>query len=348
MRPSTHRHTATEIAATHPIARAARSRFRAAIDSSGMLFDDAQITAIDTLGHVQCRGAYVWGDVGRGKTLIVDTYFAAIPTHRKRRFHFHEFFRELQAQIIRERESLDRSLRRLIGGARAVCFDECHVHDVADGVYLAATLEHLLSSNIFILATSNYAPEGLMPNPLHHERFLPTIDLLRRALAVVPIGVGRDYRTQLRATQGFGAGSWRITAAVAAEPDAGTAVPGTATTTTTCVRLNAAGHILTALSVDEHTATLSFDELCEHPRGAAQYLWLAEHFRMIVLTGVPDLAITDRDPLARFSNLIDVLYDRDVALHVSARSTPAGLLEAAAPPKDVKRMVSRLATLARG
>lgn len=158
----THRRTANE---PHQLAIASRGPFRAAINDSGITFDAPQIAVIDALSNPARHGYYIWGEVGRGKSLISETYFSSIPTDRKRRFHFHDFFRDLQTQITRNREPLDRSLGRLVGGARAVFFDEFHVHDVADGVYLSATLKSLVDDGVFVLATSNYAPEDLMPNP---------------------------------------------------------------------------------------------------------------------------------------------------------------------------------------
>lgn len=320
-----------DIATPHNVANASSGHFRAAINHSGIRFDDAQIAAIAALSKPARHGYYLWGEVGRGKSLISETYFAAIPTSRKRRFHFHDFFRDLQAQIIHEREPLDRSIRRLIGNARAVFFDEFHVHDVADGIYLSATLKSLLDNSIFFLTTSNYVPEDLMPNPLYHERFLPAINTLRTELDIVHLGDGEDYRRKSDATRGFGAGSWRTKA-----PSA---------TDTTAIELNAAGHIITARSVAGGTAAFTFADLCARPLGVAQYLWLAERFRAITLMAVPDLAATDRDPLARFANLIEVLYDRDIPLHISANSEPNRLLEAAEPPRDAKRIASRLSTL---
>lgn len=319
-------------ATPHRLAGAAVDPFRSALEASGLVFDRQQTAAIDALSAPPRHGFYIWGDVGRGKSLISEAYFAAIPTDRKRRFHFHDFFRALQEQIIRQREPLDRSLRGLIGNARAVFFDEFHVHDVADGVYLTATLKSLLDDGILLLATSNYEPSALMPNPLFHDRFLPAIDLIRAEFDVVHLGDGEDYR-QARAhtSHGFGAGAWRL------RPDAQTRAAPTL--------LNAAGHSIRAQRIDGNRAEFTFDDLCAQPLGVAQYLWLAERFRSIALTSVPDLASITRDPLARFANLIDVLYDRNIPLHVHAAGEPQRLLLAAEPPRDAHRTVSRLSTL---
>lgn len=316
----------------HRLASASLGPFRAAINDSGITFDDPQIAAIDALSKPARHGYYLWGEVGRGKSLISETYFAAIPTDRKRRFHFHDFFHDLQVQITREREPLDRTIRRLVGNARAVFFDEFHVHDVADGVYLSATLASLLGEDILVLATSNYVPESLMPNPLYHERFLPAINIIRTELDVVHLGGGHDYRRKHEAaTRGFGAGTWRTEQLVA--------------TDTPAIEVNAAGHIIRARSFEGDAAVFTFRDLCAQPLGVAQYLWLAERLRSITLAAVPDLATVDRDPLARFANLIDVLYDRDIPLHVSAVGEPDRLLQAGEPPRDAKRTASRLSTL---
>ncbi|MFD5214824.1 cell division protein ZapE [Microbacterium sp. NPDC058345] len=324
------RRTASE---PHPLAIAAVAPFRAAVTRSELVLDDAQTAAVDALSRPLRRGCYLWGDVGRGKTLISDMYFASIPTAQKQRFHFHGFFHDLQSLIAHEREPLARSLQRLIGGSRAVLFDEFHVHDVADGVYLSAALRSLMDDGVLILATSNYRPEDLMPNPLFHERFLPAIHLLRTELDVVHLGDGRDYRIG-RATSatGFAAGTWRVRAPVEASGPART--------------LDAAGQTLRARTLGDGMV-FTFSDLCAQPLGVVQYLWLAERFHAVILTDVPDLAMVDRDPLARFAHLVDVLCDREVPLHVRAASEPDRLLEAYKPPRDARRIVSRLASLRR-
>lgn len=334
MRANAHRRTKH---AFHELARTSGNSFRAAVLDSGLSLDEAQIAAVNALSGRARHGYYLWGDVGRGKSLISEMYFAAIPTRRKRRFHFHDFFRGLQTEITSRREPLEKSLQRLVGDARAILFDEFHVHDVADGVYLSATLKSLLDSGTFLLATSNYAPEDLMPNPLYHEQFRPAITIISTQLEVVQLGPGQDYRAKHPALDhGFGAGTWS------------TQTTQTETTLTAPhVELEADGHIIRARDRDGDTGVFTFSDLCAQPLGVAQYLWLAEHFRTIALTEVPDLGTVERDSLARFSNLIDVLYDRDILLNVSAAGTPEGLLRASEPPRDAQRTVSRLSMLHR-
>lgn len=334
---------------TQEIVHTSRTQFDAAIAQLGFSFDPAQTAAIAALTRPSSHGFYLWGGVGRGKTLIADTYFAAIDTGRKRRFHFHHFFRDLQAQIVRERVPIEDSLRRLIGDARVILFDEFHVHDVADGVYLTKALTTLLELDIFLIATSNYAPAELMPNPFFHERFRPAINLIQSELDVVHLGDGEDYRvTQPAVREGFGAGTWRVSREGRAGLDAspGAVAPDFACVVSNTV-LDAEGHALRAVSAKDGSAEFTFDELCARPLGVGQFLWLSEHFRELALTNVPDLASVDRDPLARFTNLIDVLHDRGTRLHICAAGTPDGLLEAQDPPRDVARTVSRLTLLER-
>jgi cell division protein ZapE len=158
------------------------------------------------------------------------------------------------------------------------------------------------------------------------------IDLIRTELDVVRLDGGKDYRQdRLHTSHGFGAGGWHLTLDPQTDP--------------VSTPLNAAGHSIRARHVDGDRAEFAFEELCAQPLGTAQYLWLTERFRSIALTSVPDLATVARDPLARFANLVDVLYDRDIPIHVHAASEPQRLLLAAEPPRDAQRTVSRLSTL---
>lgn len=317
----------------HAIARDARRSFRVAIARSQYTFDGDQRTAIDRLERGARHGFYLWGDVGRGKTLLAETYVEGIGTPDVRRYHFHEFFRALQTQIIRDRVPLETSVARLIGDARAVLFDEFHVHDVADGVYLAATLRHLLAEDVFLVATSNYAPEHLMPDPIFHDRFVPSIDLIRASFEVVHLGGEHDHRRKGRAgVSGFRAGVWTVA----------TAADEVATTT-----LDGSGHAIPVISVEGSAAEFRFEDLCERPLGVLQYLWLAETFEHVMLRAVPDLARVSRSALTRFSHLVEVLADRDVRLDVTSLDGPERLLAAPVAPPEARRVASRLAMLQR-
>ncbi|ALJ20215.1 cell division protein ZapE [Microbacterium sp. No. 7] len=315
------------------IASATSPRFLCAVHASGLAFDEAQRSAIARLAEPPTHGFYLWGPVGRGKSVLLDLYYGAVPTSRKRRFHFHDFFRDLQAEIAAARKPVEASIGGILGSARVVLFDEFHVHDVADAVYLTTTLEVLAARGILLLATSNDEPRGLMPNPLFHERFLPAIALIESRLDVVSIGSGRDYRRDVAGGSGFGGGSWEVDAGAPGGQPAGG------------VDLTINGLVVRAAAADGTAATFTFAELCDRPLGTGEYLRLADRFARIRVLAVPDLSSVGCDPLTRLCRLVDVLYDRDRRLDVRAAGAPRRMLDAREPPLDAARTLSRLAML---
>jgi len=297
------------------------------------LLDAAQQEAASALAAPHRHGAYLWGPVGRGKSLLAEAYFAALPTRRKRRVHFHDFFLELQSALGARRVPLDRALNRLIGGSRAILFDEFHVHDVADAVYLTATLRHLIDRDVLLIATSNDPPGELMPG-LWHEHFVPAIRLIEQHLDVIEVADGTDYRgvgSKIRSATGFSAGSWALSP---------TRAPSPAIEMTT-----ENGIVLTVRERSAERITATFEDLCGAPLGTPQYLWLADRTTALTLLDVPDLRTMHRDALLRFCHLIDVLYDRDIRLDVHARALPERPLDTAVPARSLERALSRISAL---
>jgi cell division protein ZapE len=316
----------------HPLTVAAASGFRRRVRDSGLALDAEQHAAVDALSEPAVEGYYLWGPVGRGKTVLAEHYLAAVPG-KTRRFHFHGFFRDLQREIFGGGVSLTGAIARVVGPAQAVLFDEFHVHDVADAVYLTAVLRWLRDEGVLLIATSNYAPADLLPDPEYHHQFVPAIALIEELLTVVPLGEGVDYRGGVEGTQpiGFAAGTWRVAASDAVLQST--------------VALDPDGVRLRAVSAETDGAVFTFEELCGRPLAANQYLWLADRFRRLTLRAMPDPAEVGREPLQRFGILVDILHDRDVALDVTAAGPPERILDAAAPPRDAARAVSRLALL---
>ena len=317
----------------HPLAVATSTRFHDAVQSSRCVFDEAQSAAIAQLAKPPLHGFYISGDVGRGKSMLSDLYFDAVPTDDKRRYHFHSFFRDLHDEIVRTRSSLEASIDAVLGGTRMIFFDEFHVHDMADSLYLAKALEVLRTREMLVLATSNYAPQQLMPNPLFHDSFLPTIALIESLYRVVTLGEGPDYRRTKSdgGHAGFRSGRWTISSAQ--------------TVPRSDIPLAFGDIALHAVDISEGAVTFTFAELCEKPVGIREYLAIAEDFTALHLIAVPDLADAEREPLMRLCNLIDVFYDRDRRLDVCSAAEAERMRDAAEPPYDADRSLSRLATL---
>ncbi|MGE5026869.1 MAG: cell division protein ZapE, partial [Betaproteobacteria bacterium] len=186
----------------------------------GFVLDESQQHAIDRLQHLyddllqseayskrlwhklfsknrNVRGVYLWGGVGRGKSFLMDVFFASVPLERKKRVHFHRFMREVHAEldtIKHHPDPLAVVARRIAQKARLICLDEFHVGDIADAMLLGRLLRELLKRGVVLVATSNHPPDELYKHGLQHNRFLPVIALLKERLDVVEVDGGTDYR----------------------------------------------------------------------------------------------------------------------------------------------------------
>lgn len=315
--------------------------FDDAARAQGYTIDHAQRQAISQLCETSGRGIYLWGPVGRGKSWLMSTYFAALPTAHKRRVHFHEFFRELHGEIRRHHNDLDAALDALLDGVRVLCFDEFHVHDIADAKFVERLLPALFARHVTLIATSNYPPHRLLPNPLFHDTFTPTIELIEQSLEVVGVDGPRDYRAVSSHSSGFASGRW-VAPGTAEELSAlglEHPAPDERRILTPC------GHPITALRADARGLWLDFAHVCEHTTAPSDYLTLTEQFDHWVLSGIPDLGIAGREPAQRFANLVDVLYDKDVPTVFVAARPLESLAAAERLPLDIDRIRSRLGQL---
>ncbi|SLM94268.1 cell division protein ZapE [Brevibacterium yomogidense] len=312
-----------------------------------MELDSGQQAALAALTAGTAHGFYLWGDVGRGKTMLADRFAASLATTEVERVHFHGFLRALHRRIAAERAPLPRVLSQMLGDVRVLVFDEFHVHDVADAVFLTALLEHVLEHRILLVATSNYPPQELLPDPLFHHRMEKAIGLIEEHLTVVPIGDGPDYRGAAPSQErtGFAAGRWVIGSGPDGAGDRADRAARPVTGQPVVVR--AAGIPVQALHVTDTELVCTFSAVCEQAVGTHQYLWIAESFQTVTIVDVPDLAAVRRDALLRFALLADILCDRETALVVHARSEAARLLLADEPPRDASRTLSRLSLLGR-
>lgn len=290
------------------------------------------------------RGVYLWGPVGRGKSWLADTFFDAAPG-RKHRVHFHEFFREFHARCSAHRrtgDACDRAVRDLLGDYRLVCFDEFHVHDPGDATIIGRVLDSLFAQRITLVATSNYPPSGLLPNPLFHHLIEPVAAALEQSLDIVAVSGPHDYRrTQHDATTGFRGGRYLWPGTGDQLAAAGLRPPLPSERRPVAV----GAHTVVARAVRGESVWFDFAELCDRPHSTIDYLALADRFRRWTVAGIPLLSTGGRDAAQRFANLVDVLCDRDITTDLIAAAPLAECLTGDELPPDIYRTASRLALL---
>ncbi|MEV7281419.1 cell division protein ZapE [Streptomyces sp. NPDC093111] len=349
-----------------PHVQAMRRHFHEAAARRGFSIAPAQEAAVERLAHLAGelarpawtfprppRDLYVWGPVGRGKSWLVDTFYEGLPGGRKRRLHFHDFFRRLHDGVAGPgarhdgQSAVDSALDELIGDSKVLVFDEFHAHDAGDAMLIARLFRTLLDRRITLVTTSNYPPAGLMPDPLYHHLFEPTIRLIEERMDVLDVTGPVDFRRV--AAPAAADGGRRFATGLCLPPGAtglaafGLTVPEPAEATAVPAHLRE----LPARAVRDGLVWFAFDALCEAPTGVPDYLALAERFPTLVLDGVPPLAEASADGRQRFANLVDVACDRDVRLVLVGADPLAALPAGQALTRDLDRTASRLAMLRR-
>jgi cell division protein ZapE len=290
------------------------------------------------------RGVYLWGGVGRGKSFLMDGFFATVPIRRKTRVHFHAFMRSVHAELARlkrEADPLASVAQRIARKSRLLCFDEFHVADIADAMILGRLLDALFDAGVVFVMTSNYAPEGLYPDGLQRQNFLPAIGLLREWLDVVEVDAGTDYR--LRVLEQVEAYHWPLGAQ--AEAALAAAFERMRNGPDDDPRLDVEGRTLVARRRAGSTVWFDFAALCEGPRSQRDYLELAERFAVVLLSAVPRMTPAMGDAARRFTWLVDILYDHRVKLLVTAAAPPEELYQEGPNSQDFPRTASRLAEM---
>jgi len=287
------------------------------------------------------RGVYFWGGVGRGKSFLMDCFFAAVPYERKRRVHFHAFMRELHEMLKSFRDETDplaRVAARIAEETRLMCFDEFHVADIADAMILGRLMQALLDAGVLFCMTSNYPPDGLYPNGLQRQLFLPTIDLLKNRLDVIQIDAGVDYR--LRALEQ--AGIYHVPADAEATRRLMQTFVNVAGGAGHSRPLQILGRELPVLHRAPGVVWFDFATLCGGLRSQLDYLELAHAFHTVFVSGVPQMTLEQSAEARRFIWLVDVLYDHRVKLLLSADCAAENLYCAGSQAGEFKRTVSRL------
>jgi cell division protein ZapE len=287
------------------------------------------------------RGVYLWGGVGRGKSFLMDAFYAAVPLRRKTRVHFHAFMKgvhdELRA-LAHSVDPLDAAAGRIARRHRLVCFDEFHVSDVADAMILGRLLTALFKRGVVFVMTSNYHPDDLYPNGLQRQHLLPTIALLKERLDVIEIDGGTDYR--LRELEQ--ASCYYVKPAGAAEAELASLFDRMRPGPDEDPRLTVEARSIKAKRRAGGVVWFSFATLCEGPRSQIDYLELARRFAVIIVSDVPRLPADMSNAARRFSWLVDVLYDHRVKLLLSAAVPAAELYVEGPNSHEFARTVSRL------
>ena len=287
------------------------------------------------------RGVYLHGGVGRGKSFLMDAFFAAVPVPRKTRVHFHAFMRDVHAGLAQVKDEEDPLAVVAAGIARQwrlVCFDEFHVSDIADAMILGRLLTALFEAGVVFVMTSNYAPDDLWPNGLQRERFLPTIALIKRWLDVVEMDAGVDYR--LRALTHLD--TWHVPAGPSADAALARAFDAMRSGDDEDRRLMIEGRTLQARRRSGSMAWFDFAALCDGPRSQRDYLELARRFSVLIVSDIPRLGPDTADQARRFTWLIDILYDHRVKLLASAEAPAEALYTQGPNAHEFPRTVSRL------
>ncbi|WP_409564422.1 cell division protein ZapE [Methylobacterium sp. J-076] len=299
----------------------------------------------------QVRGLYIWGSVGRGKTMLMDLFYEAAPG-LKRRVHFHGFLADAHERIHAYRQALKRGevkgddpigpvADQLADEATLLCFDEFTVTDIADAMILGRLFNHLFRRGVTVVATSNVEPDRLYEGGLNRALFLPFIAVLKERVSVLRL----DSRTDFRLEKLGGAAVWHVPADDAARVALDAAFKGlTGRARGGAGSLTVHGREVAVPQEAGGVARFGFDDLCRQPLGASDYMAIARAFHTVLIDGIPVLGEAERNEAKRFITLIDTLYDRNVKLVASAAAEAQDLYPATSGREafEFDRTVSRL------
>ncbi|QLG88282.1 cell division protein ZapE [Chitinibacter bivalviorum] len=263
------------------------------------------------------RGLYFWGGVGRGKSFLMDAFYAGLPYKRKKRLHFHHFIQEVHREL-RAQQGSDDPLAKVADkwakAVRVLCFDEFHVSDIADAMILGRLMEQLFNRDVVLVTTSNYPPDGLYPNGLQRANFLPTIELLKAKLDVLNVDGGQDFRLRTLTA----ARTYLQPQSPETEREMAELFAKMSTAHDEDPHITIEGRKVKARRRAGGAIWFDFAVLCGDGRGQADYLALAQEYHTVFLSGLPKLKPEQSNLARRFTWLVDVFYDHRVKLIIAA------------------------------
>jgi cell division protein ZapE len=298
------------------------------------------------------KGLYIYGEVGRGKTMLMDLFYEASPVQRRRRAHFHEFMIDVHERVhgLRQKmkvgeyageDPIELVAKDLAREAWLLCFDEFHVTDIADAMILGRLFAQLFTRGVVVVATSNVAPVDLYKDGLNRALFVPFIDMLEAHMDIVRLASRTDFRLEKLA----GLPVWYVPADEAADAALDDAWRRLARENDGAAQeLALKGRTIHVPRAAMGVARFSFHDLCEQPLAAADYLRIAHEYHTIILDHIPVMTFDNRNAAKRFIILIDTLYDMNVKLIASAAAEPDALYRAdeGYEAQEFQRTASRL------
>ncbi|MBI4936812.1 MAG: cell division protein ZapE [Nitrosomonadales bacterium] len=343
--------------------------YQAASEQPGFIYDTAQADAINELDALWQQlvefkarrnqflgrsllspevpeGLYLWGGVGRGKTFLMDAFYACLPYRRKRRIHFHNFMAEVHHELkalAGKKDPLAALADNMEKSTRVLCLDEFHVDDIADAMILGRLVSAMLERGVVLLTTSNYSPDGLYPNGLQRQSFLPAIEVLKRKLKVLNVDGGSDYRLRAVArepmflvaagAEGRAANEARM-AALFERIAAGMACSDQP--------IEVMGRKIPVRKAARTVVWFDFKVLCCGAHAQEEYLEIAHRYPTVFLSHIPLMTAEQAAEARRFTWLVDVLYDNNVRLVASSDAAPQELFTEGATSGEFPRTASRL------
>ncbi|WP_168418917.1 cell division protein ZapE [Acinetobacter towneri] len=339
-------------------------RYAQAIASGQFMPDDAQAQAVHELDRVwqeliqrykaskkafrrfrrqtAPQGVYMWGGVGRGKTWLMDQFYDSVPFRRKTRMHFHHFMQYVHRELNKlsgQRNPLDSVADQIYKDAVVICFDEFFVSNVTDAMILSDLFQKLFHRGITLVATSNIAPDGLYKNGIHRDRFIPTIEMVKKHCQVLNVDAGVDYRLRvLKQAQLFKSPLSHDNQNWMAQRFS--ALTNTQQHSSEPIIINQ--RTVETIAHTEDVLWCEFSELCFKPRSPADFIEIANIYNTVLVSNVPHLTDFLSEGTRRFIYLVDEFYDRGVKLLLTSEDSIIEIYQGEKLAFEIERTRSRL------